>query len=154
MRRRDERALASSCLLPLASCLLFVATCKSDSLAPTGDSLALGTWGGDNSGVIVSDSGMHVHIGCTYGDVIGLVPLDGDGKLDVAGSYLVRAYPVAVGPSMPAQFSGQVAGNRLTLVVAVYDTLEHKIQILGPVTVQFGKEPQLGPCPICRTMSN
>ena len=31
--------------------------------------LAAGTWGGDNAGLIASDTSAHVHIGCTLGDV-------------------------------------------------------------------------------------
>lgn len=126
------------------------ATCGG-AVEPAGDHIAFGTWGGDNNGMIVSDSGAHVHIGCTYGDVLGVVALDENGKYDVAGSYLLRAYPVAVGPSMPAQFTGTVSGGKLTLIVAVNDTIEHKITILGPVTLQHGKTPQMGPCPICQT---
>ena len=136
-------------LLTMATVL--IATCSSDSIVPqTTGFIAIGTWGGDLSGMIVTDSSAHVHIGCTYGDVIGLVPLDDSGKFDIAGSYLLRAYPVAVGPTMPAQFTGTVNGARLTLIVAVNDTVEHAIRVLGPVTLQFGKEPQMGPCPICR----
>ena len=135
----------------LVAFIAAVATaCHSDAVIPVGNQLAFGTWGGDNVGVIVSDSGMHVHVGCTLGDALGLVPLDADGKFDIAGSYMLRAYPVAVGPILPAEFSGHVVGDKLTLVVAVNDTVQHKLQVLGPVTVQFGKQPQMGPCPICR----
>jgi len=124
--------------------------CDSDSVSPPGDDfMPLGKWGGDFNGVIVTDTGMHVHVGCTYGDVVGRVPLDAEGKFDVEGSYLLRAYPVAVGPTMPAQFVGTVAGSKLTLIVAVNDTVENKIRVLGPVTVKFGVEPTMGPCPIC-----
>jgi hypothetical protein len=138
-------------LAMIASLVAVVATCGGSTVDPPGDHIALGTWGGDNTGMIVSDSGAHVHIGCTYGDVLGIVPLDATGKYDIAGSYLLRAYPIAVGPSMPAQFTGTVSNGRLTLIVAVNDTVEHKITILGPVTLQYGKTPQMGPCPICRS---
>jgi hypothetical protein len=138
-------------LLLFALVTAIAATCDSSTVPPAGDMLAFGTWGGTNSGAIVSDSGTHVHIGCTYGDVIGIVPLDELGRFDVSGSYLIRAYPIAVGPSMPAQFTGRVIGLKLTLTVAVNDTVEHKTQIFGPVTVEYGKPPAMGPCPICRS---
>lgn len=128
-----------------------VSTCAGALLDPTGDHIALGTWGGTNTGMIVSDEGTHVHIGCTYGDVIGTVPLDSAGRFDTEGSYLLRAYPIAVGPSMPAQFTGTVRDGEITLIVAVNDTVAHKLSVLGPVTLQYGKTPQMGPCPICRT---
>jgi hypothetical protein len=135
-------------LIAVAS--LVVANCDSDSVAPPDhDFISIGKWGGDFNGAIVTDTGVHVHVGCTYGDIIGRVALDADGKFDVEGSYLLRAYPVAVGPTMPAQFVGTVRGSNLTLIVAVNDTIEHKIKVLGPVTIRFGKEPVMGPCPIC-----
>jgi hypothetical protein len=116
--------------------------------APAGE-LALGTWGGDGAGVIVTDSVLHVHIGCTFGDVAGRVALDASGRFTRDGAYVLRAYPVLVGPSLPAQFSGVVEGKRLTLAVAVNDTTQGKVVSLGPVMVTFGEEPKLGPCPIC-----
>ena len=51
----------------------------------------------------------------------------------------------------PAQFAGQLEGNRLTLTVTVSDTVEKKTVVLGPVTVTFGREPRMQQCPICRT---
>ena len=119
---------------------------------PTNDGfLALGTWGGDNAGLIATNSLTHVHIGCTFGDVVGMVALDGNGRFAREGSYRLRAYPVAVGPTLPARFSGSVQGNTLTLAIAVNDTVEKRLVLLGPVTVVFGKDGNMGPCPICRT---
>ena len=112
--------------------------------------LAIGTWGGDNAGVIVIDSMAHVHIGCTFGDIPGRVMLDADGRFSLAGSYQLRAYPIAVGPTMPAQFTGRVEGSRLTFTVSVTDTIEDKVTTLGPASVVLGRDPQMGPCPICR----
>jgi len=69
----------------------------------------------------------------------------------VPGEYLLRAYPVAVGPAMPAQFAGVLRGTALTLTVAVNDTVDKRLVVLGPVTVVLGHEPKLGPCPICKS---
>lgn len=136
--------------LALTVAALLTASCDSDSVSPPdNDFISVGKWGGDFNGAIVTDTGMHVHVGCTYGDVIGRVALDNEGKFDVEGSYLLRAFPIVVGPTMPAQFVGTVRGSSMSLVVAVNDTVENKIKVLGPVTVQFGKEPTMGPCPIC-----
>ena len=127
-----------------------LATCDSDSfVGPPPTELAGGTWGGDRAGVIVNDSVAHVHIGCTYGDFPAPIALDAETRFSVSGQYLLRAYPVAIGPSMPAQFAGVVRGKELTLTVAVNDTIEKKLVVLGPVTVVFGREPSMGPCPIC-----
>jgi hypothetical protein len=119
-------------------------------LPPAGSRLAIGTWGGDNSGVIVTDSAAHVHVGCTFGDMPGTIELDANGRFTVDGDYVLRAYPVQLGPSLPAQFSGRVIGRTLTLAIAVNDTVEKKVVALGPITVEFGRTPEMGPCPICR----
>lgn len=145
--RGDLRAVRVRWVLPG----LIASACADQSLVPPSDGrLALGTWGGDNSGVIVTDSAAHVHVGCTFGDMPGTVPLDATGRFTIDGSYVLRAYPVQVGPSLPAQFNGRVVGRTLVLVIAVNDTVEKKVVALGPITVQYGRTPEMGPCPICR----
>ena len=137
----------------LALAGLLLGACSGSSLLPPSDGLlAVGTWGGDNSGVMVTDSAVHVHVGCTFGDMPGRVPLDANGRFTTDGSYVLRAYPVQIGPSLPAQFSGRVTGGTLTLAIAVNDTIERKVVALGPITVVYGREPQMGPCPICRAL--
>jgi hypothetical protein len=131
--------------------LLLASGCTDGPLLPPSDGrLALGTWGGDSVGVIVTDSLTHVHVGCTYGDMPESIALDDDGRFTVDGSYVLRAYPIVIGPSLPAQFSGRVSGRTLSLAIAVNDTVEHRVVALGPVTVVYGREPVMGPCPICR----
>ena len=134
--------------LPLLA-LLLASSCGSSALSPSDGFVALGTWGGDNTGMIVTDSAAHVHVGCTFGDMPGRIPLDASGHFTVDGSYVLQAYPIQTGPSLPASFSGQVLGRTLTLAIAVNDTVQKKVVALGPVTVVFGREPQMGPCPIC-----
>ncbi len=137
-----------------ALCVLLIGTAHacadSSPLPPSDGRLAIGTWGGDNTGVIVTDVAVHVHIGCTFGDVPGSIQLDENGRFTVDGSYILRAYPVQIGPSLPAQFSGRVSGRILTLAIAVNDTVEKKVVALGPITVLYGRQPEMGPCPICR----
>lgn len=134
----------------LVGAMVGILACGNDS--PTGSTsgqLTLGTWGGTDAGVIVTDSVVHVHVGCTFGDMPPGIVVDDRGRFTVDGSYVLRAYPVVMGPRLPAQFSGQVIGRRLTLAVAVNDTTTGRVVALGPVTVTLGKEPQMGPCPIC-----
>lgn len=119
------------------------------NLSPFSGELALGTWGGDAAGMIVSDTSMHLHIGCTYGDVSGRVAVSG-GSFDVSGSYMLRAYPIAVGPTVPARFTGKVTGKVATITATIDDTVQHQTVVKGPVTVTLGETPRLGPCPICR----
>lgn len=138
----------------LIACIIAAACAGSPSAsAPLPTRLVLGTWGGDGAGVIVTDTLAHVHIGCTKGDFPRPASLDDDARFNVAGQYVLRAYPVLVGPPLPARFSGVVRGNLLTLSVAVDDTVEKKLVALGPITVVLGRDPKLGPCPICVTPS-
>ena len=144
---------ASRCIaaLPFAALLVLLHGCSAGVGAslPFDGPLAVGTWGGDGAGMIVGDTAMHLHVGCTYGDVSGRVPVVG-GEFDVTGSYMLRAYPVAVGPTVPARFRGTVVGSTATVTVTVNDTVEHQTVVRGPVVVKFGDQPRLGPCPICR----
>jgi hypothetical protein len=111
--------------------------------------LAIGTWGGDGAGMIVADTSMHLHIGCTFGDVSGRVPLT-NGAFDVNGSYMLRAYPITVGPAVPARFTGKIIGHSATVTVTVDDTVQHVTVVKGPIVVTLGEAPKLGPCPLCR----
>ena len=105
-----------------------------------------GTWGGDNAGLIVDKANVHVHIGCTVGDAVGPIRPDLDGRFVATGTYNVDAYPVDRGIIHPASFDGRIVGETMTLSV----TLTDNGQTLGPVTLVYGKEPTMGPCPICQ----
>lgn len=106
----------------------------------------LGTWGGDDAGLIVSATEVHAHIGCTKGDVAGTIPLDAQGRYDVAGLYNVDAYPIDRGILHPARFFGHTDGQTLALSVRLTDTG----QTLGPVHLTLGRVPAMHVCPICR----
>lgn len=123
--------------------------CPSDDPVSPDGSLVVGTWGGENVALLVEDDIAHVHIGCTNGDFQVPLRVDQDNRVNVSGSYLLRAYPVAIGPTLPAQLAGALRGRQFTFTVAVNDTVEKKLVVLGPVTVWLGSEPRLGPCPIC-----
>jgi hypothetical protein len=105
-----------------------------------------GTWGGENAGLIADDTSAHVHIGCTYGNVPQPIIPDTNGRFDGAGVQNITAHPVDLGVLHPARFKGRVEGGRMTLTVALTDTAV----VLGPVELTYGKEPRMGPCPICR----
>lgn len=144
--------VGSAIALPVLVLALSGAGCagSGNSAAPLPTTVALGTWGADGAGVIVSDTLVHVHVGCTKGDFRRPETLDADGRFNVAGTYLLRAYPIALGPLLPARFSGVIRGSTMTLSVAVDDTVDKALVALGPVTIRLGKEPKLGICPICR----
>ena len=148
--RNMPRRLSWKVLLAAAS-LVGALSCASSTQADTATGpIAVGTWGGDSAALIVGDTAMHIHIKCTFGDVSGRIPLGADGSFDVAGSYVLRAYPITIGPPVPARFVGRVRGSDVTVTVTVNDTVEHKTVVLGPVSATYGKEARLWPCPICR----
>lgn len=130
---------------------VLVAGCAADPHVPTDGLMPLGTWGGRGGGVIATELETHVHVGCTSGDIPGRLAVDPDGRYSVSGTYDPVVQPVAgAGIAMPATFSGRLRGRELTMTVVVQDTVRHDIVTLGPVTVEFGRNPELGPCPICR----
>ncbi len=116
---------------------------------PAPGTVILGTWGGENAGLIADDTSGHLHIGCTFGDIHQAIVIGPGGGFNVPGDYVLRAYPVYVGPTLPATFNGTVAGRVMTLSVAVNDTTADTVAHLGPVKLTLGAEPQMGPCPIC-----
>src|SRR6185503_566154 len=108
----------------LTLCVVAIASCSSSStttLPPFDGALAIGTWGGDSAAMIVGDTAMHIHVGCTFGDVSGRVPVTND-RFDVNGSYMLRAFPIALGPAVPARFVGRLDGATATLTITVNDT--------------------------------
>jgi hypothetical protein len=130
--------------------VLLACTSSGTTLPPSDGKVPLGTWGGDSAGFIVGDTSAHLHIGCTYGDISGRIAVGANGQFDVTGSYMLRAYPIAVGPTVPARFVGRLDGSTVTVTVTVNDTVQHATVTRGPVTVRLGDDPRLGPCPICR----
>ncbi len=149
------RTRTTPALALVAGVTLAVAACSGRSITAgtSTNVLARGTWGGENAGAIVNDTIVHVHIGCTLGNFPPPTVLDDEGRFSVEGSYTLRAYPIAVGPPLPAVFTGLVNGTRLTLSIAVNDTVERKLVPLGPVTVVLGREPRMQVCPICRNLA-
>lgn len=125
------------------------ARCPSDDPTSPDGNLLTGTWGGENVSLMVEQDVAHVHVGCTNGDFTAPLAVDANGRVNVAGSYVLRAYPIQVGPSLPAQLAGVLSGRQLTFTVAVNDTVEKKLVVLGPVMVTLGRDPRMGPCPIC-----
>jgi hypothetical protein len=151
MNHRPITARTLRSLTQLLCCLGVAASCSSstNSSPEIPGQLAQGTWGTNGAGVVVGESLVHVHFNCTLGDFPRPESLDGDGRFNLAGSYVLRAFPVQLGPSLPARFSGVVRGNRLTLSVAIDDTVEKRLVALGPTTITLGRDPVMGPCPIC-----
>jgi len=120
-----------------AAAALALGPCEPTGVKPPKD--LAGMWGGDNAALMADDTSAHVHIGCTYGNIHQQIIPDADGRFDVPGEQNITAHPVDRGIEHPARFSGRVMGGTMMLTVT-----------LGPVELSFGKEPRMGPCPICR----
>lgn len=137
-----------------AALVIGVLSCSAPSSPPIIDGpLPLGNWGGDSAVMMVGDTAMHIHVGCTYGDVSGVIDIDPSGTFAVAGSYTLHAFPIAVGPTVPARFVGHVTsenGGTAIVTVTVNDTVAHQTVVKGPVIVSLGQVPRLMPCPVCR----
>ena len=141
--------------LLVVACIASITACADNTmLPPASGRLARGTWGGDNAAVIATDSVTHIHFGCSFGDMPADIVLDANGRFGVDGSYMLRAYPIAVGPTVPAHFTGQVLGNTLTVSATVNDTVAKTIVTLGPAKLVLGKTPSMGTCPICAVPKN
>jgi hypothetical protein len=119
-----------------------------DSILLPGDRLAFGEWGGDHVDVVANGSVTNVFLGCTSGQFPGNIPLDGNGRFSVNGSWNPSIGPIRLDGNMPAQLSGQLAGNVLTFAVAVNDTVVKQVSSLGPATVVFGRQGTGTICPV------
>ena len=135
---------------PLLLLLVVVGSCSSGAEPVIDGALAVGTYGGDDAGLIVSDTIAHIHVGCTFGYFKTPIRVNLSGAFSASGSYVPRAYPIQIGPEVPANLVATTDGNEVTLTVFVNDTVENKNVTFGPVKVTFKKEPKMGPCPICR----
>jgi hypothetical protein len=132
----------------LAFATLAIGPCDMTGPKPPAD--LSGTWGGINAGMIVDDTSAHIHIGCTFGDIHTRLVLDSTGAFDLPGRHNINAYPVARDITHPARYAGRVSGNEMTLTVTLTDTAV----TLGPVRLTYGKEPVMGPCPICKSRAD
>jgi hypothetical protein len=128
----------------IASLAWVLAACGDSPRIP--ERLPAGTWGGEEAGMVVSATGAHVHIRCTVGDIAQPIPLDPQGRFEVAGQHNVDAFPIDRGIVHPARYTGSTDGRNLVLSVRLTDTG----QTLGPVGLVLGLEPRMVNCPICR----
>ena len=141
--RLPRRVVAA---LSLAAAL---AAChRYDSILLPGDHLAFGEWGGDHADLVASGSATNVSIGCTFGQFPGNIPLDGNGRFSVNGTWNLSIGPIRLDGNLPAQLSGQVTGDVLTFAVAVNDTIAKQVSSLGPATVVFGRRGTSTICPV------
>src|SRR5262244_3269829 len=109
------------------------------------DRVAPGTWGGQGIGLEVTDSGARVEFDCAKGTVDQAMTLDADGRFDSRGTYAKEGPgPIREGESKgrPAQYSGHLEGETMTLTVKLVGTDE----VIGTFTLIHGKFPRIRKC--------
>lgn len=125
--------------------LIAIAPACSDRLSTsTNESVQRGTWGSNTASLTIGDSSATLQIlnGNCYG-VYGQIdqPIV-TGHFDLPGTYtqLIGAYPGKV--QYPAQYSGTVAGNQLSIAVTV-----PALQVtFGPFSLTYGMNSAWTPC--------
>ena len=115
--------------------------------APAEGPLPVGTWGGKDAGMIVTDSGAHLHVGCTIGEVAVPITVDEHGRFDVPESHNLTAFPVDRGIFLPARLTGHTDGSALSFTLTIDDTVHQKTIVLGPRPGAVGSAPRNGAVP-------
>ncbi len=105
-----------------------------------------GTWAGEHIHLEVSERGGQVEYDCAHGTIDQKIVLDAQGHFKVSGTHVrERGGPVRNGEdqeSKQAQFSGEVTGNKMTLIVTETATGES----LGEFILIYGQSPRLRKC--------
>jgi hypothetical protein len=128
----------------LAAGLATLCGCSMGSALSSDEPVLSGVWGGVHAGLTLTAEGGAISYDCAHGGLDAPVRPDRAGRFEVAGVH-VREHggPVRIGEvpdSVPAQYLGQVTGDRMALHVLVGpDTL-------GPFMLQHGVQPRLMRC--------
>jgi len=99
------------CLLVLPWTFLSAA-CHDPVTGPKEDRMRSGSWGGNDAGLEVSETGAIVKFSCGGGRIDQPLLLDSQKRFDVT-----RVRWGKLGPEEPAQYSGRVEGNRMSFSV-------------------------------------
>lgn len=103
----------------------------------------MGTWGGRHVGLELTAGGGALDYDCAAGTIDEPVRADASGRFTARGTHTPgMGGPERVDvarPRLPAQYSGRIQGERMTLSVRAPDEL-------GPFTLARGAEPMLMRC--------
>jgi hypothetical protein len=110
------------------------------------ESAQTGLWGGEHIKLEITAQGGQVEYDCGHGTIDQKIVPDGQGRFNLQGTH-VREHggPVRkdeVADTHPAQFSGQIKGQTMTLTVTESDTKE----LVGTFNLVFGQPPHLVKC--------
>ena len=126
---------------PTLAVLLLLSACGDHSPTGPGGTVPLGDWGGVDIALTVTASGGTLQRLCASGTISRPMTLDGTGRFDAPGIYVVTA-----GPSVmhPARYTGTTDGHTMTLTIVQTDNG----QTVGIFTLTYGQVTNIRPCPI------
>jgi hypothetical protein len=100
---------------------LMAAACREhlrlEDTSGAGGPLTPSMWGGDQAGLVVSDTGATLTFACAVGTIAGSIELDAAGHFSVSGIYALTPGPAYL--PHPATYEGTVRGDRMTMSVIV-----------------------------------
>jgi hypothetical protein len=108
--------------------------------------LAAGDWGGKHVHMEVSGDGSLLEFDCAKGRITGRVTLDAEGRFSVNGEFAREGFGPRdedkVPQGVPALYTGEVKGERMTLTVMLSETREQ----IGTYTLTRGSRGRLWRC--------
>ena len=139
---------ASMALAVVSSLTVWVSAQESRATSPVSSPSGLvpaGVWGGAHIRLEVTSDGAVVEYDCAHGTISEPLRPDDAGHFEAAGTYRPEhAGPVgnAEAPRRPANHSGKIDGNSMTLAVVLTDSAES----VGRFTLVQGSEGDLVKC--------
>ena len=127
----------------LATLSLLVLLLNACQAAPLAEGMFMGAWGGRHIGLQLTARGGALDYDCAAGTIDEFVRVDASGRFTARGTHTPGiGGPERVDvphPHLPAQYSGRIQGERMTLSVRAPDEL-------GPFALAQGAEPILMRC--------
>jgi len=116
-------------------------------LPPTMRTIAAGPWGGPHVNLTVTPEGFTLEFDCAAGSAKGPPVIDRKGRFKLYGTYVSQpGTPSVPREAHPAEYSGSVKGDLMTLEVKLTDSK----QSIGIYKLVFGQLQRLNKCPISR----
>jgi hypothetical protein len=104
-----------------------------------------GEWGGEHINMSVGEGSAKLEFDCAHGYIAGPLLVDEHGKFQLRGTFTAeRGGPIRAGESQreqPATYSGEINGNKMTLILKVGDADETET-----FTLEKGKTARLVKC--------
>jgi len=109
--------------------------------------IAAGPWGGPHVNLTVTPEGFTLEFDCAAGSAKGPPVIDRKGRFKLYGTYVSQpGSPSVPREAHPAEYSGSVKGDLMTLEVKLTDSR----QSIGIYKLVFGQLRRLNKCPISR----